>query len=67
VSPLALRLLADITACPRQFHEIVDSHRDIPWREFLYAWGELRAADLLTRDDDGNFIIAQQKNYGATN
>lgn len=60
MSPLATKLLAEITARPQQFDEIVDRHRDVPWREFLYAWGELRAADLLGRDDDGNFVVARK-------
>ncbi|MBM3485552.1 MAG: hypothetical protein FJX67_02805 [Alphaproteobacteria bacterium] len=60
MSPLATTLLAEITARPQQFDEIVDAHRAVPWRTFLYAWGELRAADLLTRDDDGNFVAVRK-------
>ena len=27
------------------------------WRDFLYAWGEVRASDLLGRDDTGRYVI----------
>jgi hypothetical protein len=58
MSPLAEMLLREIEAKPRQFHEIVDAHRDIAWRDLLKGWGELRAANMLTRDSDGNYILA---------
>jgi len=58
VSPLATVIHREIQTKPRQFHEIVDAHRDVAWRELLKAWGELRAANLLGRDNDGNYVIA---------
>ena len=33
------------------------AHTDTPWRDFLYAWGEVRASDLLERDDAGHYAI----------
>ena len=29
----------------------------VAWRDFLRAWGEVRAADVLARDDDGRYAI----------
>jgi hypothetical protein len=57
VSPLAETLVAELSERPRQFGELVEGHMDVPWREFLLAWGELRAADVLVRDDDGRYLI----------
>jgi len=42
---------------PKQFSEVADAHLDVSWREFLQAWGEVRAADILKRDDDGAYYI----------
>ena len=57
MSPLATKLAAALEAAPAQFHDLVDEHRDTPWREFLNAWGELREADVLGRADDGCYYI----------
>jgi hypothetical protein len=58
LSVLAALMLREIEARPQQFHELADAHRDVPWPDFLRAWGELRRARLLGRDDDGNYRIA---------
>lgn len=55
--PLALTIIAELKAKPQQFDEVVDAHRDTPWRDFLYAWGEVREANVLQRDDDGAFFV----------
>ena len=57
MSPLASRLISEITDHPQQFHELVDAHREVPWPNFLRAWGELRCAEVLSRDEDGNYLI----------
>ena len=57
MSPLASTLIREITDRPRQFHELVDAHREVPWPNFLRAWGELRCAEILIRDEDGNYLI----------
>jgi DNA-binding transcriptional ArsR family regulator len=59
VSPLAREIQSEIAAQPQQFSELVDAHRDVSWRELLHAWGELRAANILKRDDDGRYLIGQ--------
>ena len=59
MSPLAERIVSELKDNPRQFHETVDAHMDTPWPEFLRAWGELRAADILGRDDAGAYVIVE--------
>ncbi|HVH77460.1 MAG TPA: hypothetical protein VM755_21280 [Stellaceae bacterium] len=57
LSPLARALRREIEARPQQFHELADAHRDAAWPDFLRAWGELRRAGILGRDEDGNYRI----------
>ena len=57
MSPLADALVAELRAAPRHFGELVEAHMDTPWRDFLRAWGEVRAADVLARDDAGRYLI----------
>jgi hypothetical protein len=61
MSPLASTLAATLETTAKQFHELVDEHEDAPWREFLRAWGELREADILKRDDAGRYYIGETK------
>lgn len=61
MSELAERLLQEVRERPQQFSELVLAHMDVPWREFLKAWGELRAADVLGRDDDGRYLIRESE------
>ena len=55
--PLAEMLLRELQERPQQFAEAADSHRDVSWPHFLLAWGELRAANLLQRDEDGRYLL----------
>lgn len=57
MSPLANKLATELEERPVQFHDLVDAHRDQPWRDFLKAWGELREAGILGRADDGCYYI----------
>ena len=57
MSPLAGALVALLRERPRHFGELVEAHMDTPWRDFLRAWGEVRATDLLGRDDAGRYVI----------
>jgi hypothetical protein len=58
VSPLAAALIREITDQPQQFYDLIDRHREVPWPEFLRTWGELRRAEILSRDeDDGHYLI----------
>jgi hypothetical protein len=60
MSPLAETIARELEAAPRQFSELVDAHLALPWREFLLAWGEIRAASILQRDEDGRYFIRNQ-------
>ena len=57
MSPLAATMVNSLKTTHQQFHDLVDIHADIPWRTFLLAWGEIRAADILLRDDEGHYYI----------
>ena len=57
MSPLAELLVAELSERPRHFGELVEAHMPMPWREFLLAWGEVRAADVLGRDDEGRYLV----------
>jgi hypothetical protein len=57
MSPLAEEIVAVLKKTPKQFSELVDAHMDVPWRQILKAWGEVRAADILKRDDNGAYYI----------
>ena len=57
MSPLASEIVAALERTAMQFSEVADAHPDVPWREFLHAWGEVREADILRRDDDGAYYI----------
>ncbi|HLI11621.1 MAG TPA: hypothetical protein VKY65_08490 [Alphaproteobacteria bacterium] len=57
MSPLAQDIIRELQAKPQQFSEVVDAHRDAAWRQFLRAWGEVRAANILERDDDGRYLV----------
>jgi hypothetical protein len=59
VGPLAAAMIREITDQPQQFHDLVDRHREVPWPEFLRAWGELRRAEILNRDEDGRYVIRE--------
>jgi hypothetical protein len=57
MTSLVDQLRAQLSQRPHQFSELVDAHRGVPWRTFLKAWGSLRAANILKRDEDGNYTV----------
>ena len=57
LSPRGERLIADVRARPRHFAELVETHTTVAWRDFLRAWGEVRAAEVLARDDEGRYLV----------
>lgn len=59
MSPLAARMVAELRERPRHFAELVEAHDDVAWRELLHAWGEVRAARVLARTDDGRYRLAE--------
>jgi hypothetical protein len=64
MSALAETLIAKIKAKPCQFSELVDHHRDVPWPDFLRAWGEVRGRTDLSRDEDGRYLFDDKGNSG---
>jgi hypothetical protein len=57
MSPLATKIKTALETEAQQFHDVVDDHMDVPWQDFLRAWGELREIDILKRDDEGAYFI----------
>ena len=64
MSPLADRIMREIRSRPQQFAEAVDAHRDVPWPDFLRAWGEVRALNRLERDEDGRYHLKESQGLG---
>ena len=60
MTPLADCIMREIHDRPQQFAETVDAHRDVPWPDFLRAWGELRALNRLERDEDGRYHLKEK-------
>lgn len=60
MTPLAEAIAREIRARPQQFAEVADAHRGVPWPDFLRAWGEVRATNQLTRDEDGRYHLPEQ-------
>jgi hypothetical protein len=52
--------MREIRDRPQQFAETVDAHRDVPWPDFLRAWGEVRALNRLERDEDGRYHLQEK-------
>ena len=57
MTPLAEAIMREVRDRPQQFSETVDAHRDVPWPDFLRAWGEVRALNRLKRDEDGRYHL----------
>jgi hypothetical protein len=60
VSALAQRIVEQLRERPRHFAEVVELHMDVPWREFLRAWGEVRASPLIGRQEYGLYVIKEE-------
>ena len=60
MTSLADRIMRELRDRPQQFAETVDAHRDVPWPDFLRAWGEVRALNRLERDEDGRYHLQEK-------
>jgi hypothetical protein len=60
MTALAQQIMRAIRDRPQQFSEAVDAHRDVPWPQFLRAWGEVRALNRLERDEDGRYHLKDE-------
>ena len=65
MSPLARNIVRELQVKPRQFSELADAHRDVAWRDFLRAWGEIREQNILQRSDDGEYLIPRARKKSA--
>lgn len=57
LSPLAARLLDELGERPRFFAELVELHPEVPWPEFLRAWGQVRSHPRLGRRENGLYLV----------
>lgn len=57
MNDLALTIVRRLEQTPSHFSELVDAAPHVAWRDFLHAWGEVRAANVLGRDDDGRYVL----------
>jgi hypothetical protein len=64
VSPLAARILDALRERPRYFAEVAALHMDVPWREFLRAWGEVRDSPLIGRQEYGRYLVKPETSAG---
>lgn len=58
--PLAARILDELRQRPRHFAEVVELHMDVPWREFLRAWGEVRTCSVIGREENGLYVVTAE-------
>lgn len=58
MSALSHAIIETLRETAKQFAEVVDDHPDVAWRDLLLAWGEVREADVLKRDDFGRYFVA---------
>lgn len=57
MSPLAALIVEELRERPRHFAEVVELHMDLPWRQFLQAWAEVRSSPLIGRQEYGRYVI----------
>lgn len=57
MSPLATQIMDQLRERPRHFAEMVELHMDVPWREFLRAWGEVRVSPVIGREENGLYTV----------
>lgn len=57
MSPLAAQIMDQLRERPRHFAEVVELHMDVPWPEFLRAWGEVRVSALIGREEYGLYTV----------
>lgn len=57
MNPLAARIMDELRERPRYFAEVAEMHMEVPWRDFLRAWGEVRTSPALGRHENGLYLI----------
>jgi hypothetical protein len=58
---VAQRVLDLLKTGPKDFYAILKSLADVEYRTILIAWGSLREQDLLGRDDEGRYLLADKQ------
>jgi hypothetical protein len=61
VEGMAASITATLRARPVFFMDLVRAHREAPYRTLLLAWGEVRAAHRLSRDDESRYFLAAEE------
>jgi hypothetical protein len=59
VRAVAARMEALLRERPRTFYELLRALGDAEYREVLQAWGTLREARRLGRDEHGLYLLRQ--------
>ena len=57
VARLADAIVAALRERPLFFMDLVRTHRDLPYRTLLLAWGAVRDRERLARDDEGRYLL----------
>lgn len=57
VRRVAERMLTLLREKPVQFMDLVRAFPDVPYRTILLAWGEVREAHRLTREEEGEYHL----------
>jgi DNA-binding transcriptional ArsR family regulator len=56
-SEIAERIITLLKEEPMSFYAILQSLKDVDYRVILQAWGILREKDLLSRDEEGRYLL----------
>lgn len=57
VSRVAAAMVAMLRESPRQFMDLIRAFPEVPYRTLLLAWGEVREAHRLAREEDGSYFL----------
>ncbi|MBI3075603.1 MAG: hypothetical protein HYY85_01235 [Deltaproteobacteria bacterium] len=59
LSPVARRMVEMLQVRPLFFYDLCLELGDVPYREILQAWGEVRERCRFGRDEDGHYILQE--------
>ena len=57
VKRVAERMTAMLRERPVQFMDLLRTFPDVPYRTILLAWGQVREAHRLAREEDGEYFL----------
>jgi hypothetical protein len=64
VTRLADAIVAALRERPLFFMDLVRTHRDLPYRTLLRAWGAVRDREKLERDEEGHYFLPREGGEG---